>query len=243
MIIVKANQEILILGDLNARVGNESENCYGVIGKEGENETSTNGEMLLDCCIRNNLKIANTFFKHKNIHKWTRVQEERNERSIIDYIIVSNSLFYDTQDVRVKRGAEIYSDHYLVVGIFKISPKCKVQRQNLPKRSKLKLEELKNANIKTLFQNSIKSKLEEWQTHNECSDDIEVLWSKYKEIINCSANEVCGRKIIGGSNKRTAWWNDAVKLKVKEKKEAWKKYLTTKSNEDKEAYKTKKNGC
>ena len=73
---VKANQEIIILGDLNARVGNKKDNYFGVIGREGENVESPNGEMLLDICIRNNLKIANTFFKHKNIHKMTRVAED-----------------------------------------------------------------------------------------------------------------------------------------------------------------------
>ena len=64
----KANQEILILGDMNARVGNKNDSHCGVIGKEGESVETPNGDMLLDLCIRNNLKIANTFFKHKDIY-------------------------------------------------------------------------------------------------------------------------------------------------------------------------------
>ena len=43
----KANQEvvILVLGDLNASVGHNAESCCGVIGKEGENDGSPNGEI------------------------------------------------------------------------------------------------------------------------------------------------------------------------------------------------------
>ena len=109
---LKPKQEIMILGDLNARVGNNAETSFGVIGKEGEATTSPNGERLIDFCIKNNMKIANTFFPHKDIHKYTRVNEDRSERSIIDYIIVSSSLLYSTMDVRVNRGAETFSDHH-----------------------------------------------------------------------------------------------------------------------------------
>ena len=40
----KRNQEIIILGDLNARVGNKYDKCFGAIGKEGENIESANGK-------------------------------------------------------------------------------------------------------------------------------------------------------------------------------------------------------
>ena len=74
---VKPNQEVMILGDLNARVGNKGDANFNVIGKEGEIAETENGEKLIEFCIRNKLKIANTFFKHKDIHKWTRVAETR----------------------------------------------------------------------------------------------------------------------------------------------------------------------
>ena len=83
----------MVLGDLNARVGNNIETAGGVIGKEGETTISPNGERLIDFCLKNNMKIANTFFPHKNIHKYTRVNDERNEKSIIDYVMVRSSLF------------------------------------------------------------------------------------------------------------------------------------------------------
>ena len=73
------------------------------------------------------------------------------------------------------------------------------------------------------------------------SEDIEALWTRYKETLKQTANEICGRKKIGGPRKRTAWWNGGVKSKLKQKKLAWKKYLSTKSPEDKELYILKRN--
>ena len=202
---VKPNQEVMILGDLNARVGNKGDANFNVIGKEGEIAETENGEKLIEFCIRNKLKIANTFFKHKDIHKWTRVAETRGERSIIDYIIVTNSLFYSTHDVRVMRGAEIYSDHFLVVAKMNILPKQKDKKGKMSKRSKLMVEKLKDTLTQLAYQNSIKAKLEQ-QTPTET---LEQLWLKYKNALNESANEICGRKIIRGNKKirKVRWPN------------------------------------
>ena len=233
-----SSQEILILGDLNARVGNNKQDSYGAIGKEGEDMQSPNGEILIDFCIRNNLKIANTFFKHKSIHKWTRVSEERNERSIIDYVIVSNHLFYKTQDVKVRRGAEIYSDHFLLEARFSMQNFRTKQKTN--KQSKIRIEELKNSDKRSQYQKLIKSKLDKAAEAAQDTNDLENLWKIYKEVLTKSAKEICGLKTIGGTKKRTAWWNENVKEKIKEKKRAWKKYLASKKMEDLEYYKIKR---
>lgn len=62
----------------------------------------------------------NIFFDHKEIHKYTRVVKSRNEKSSIDYIIISRSHRNNIQDVKVRREPEINSDHYMVVSRTKI---------------------------------------------------------------------------------------------------------------------------
>lgn len=86
-----------------------------VLGPYGETTRNNNGERMLEYCSMNNLIITNTFFKHKDIHKYTREMISRNEKSIIDYIMTERTSRNTVIDTRVKRGPEIGSDHYLVV--------------------------------------------------------------------------------------------------------------------------------
>ena len=76
--------------------------------------------LLWDFCAYNKLKIINSFYKHKDIYKFT--WEECGCKSIIHYAIVNKLIWPHIWDTRVYRGAELDTDHYLL--IFKIqSPK------------------------------------------------------------------------------------------------------------------------
>lgn len=62
----------------------------------------------------------NGFFEHKDIHKYTWHQETKQLKSIIDYIVIKQNTKFKVDDVRVYRGAECGSDHFLVVSKLKI---------------------------------------------------------------------------------------------------------------------------
>jgi exonuclease III len=63
-------QDYLILaGDFNASVGAQPVDKH--IGSKGEQTGNNNGRVLMDFCLFNKLKITNTFFRHKNMHKFT----------------------------------------------------------------------------------------------------------------------------------------------------------------------------
>ena len=54
---------VVVLGDLNARVGDgEVEGVVGKYGVPGENEI---GERLLDMCVEQELAIGNSFFQEE----------------------------------------------------------------------------------------------------------------------------------------------------------------------------------
>ena len=60
----------------------------------------------------NKLKITNSFYRHKNIHKFT--WEARGTKLITDYIIINDRLQSNIEDTKVFRGSETDSDHKLV---------------------------------------------------------------------------------------------------------------------------------
>ncbi len=68
-------------------------------------------------CAERGLFLANTFFQHKMIHRytWRRREDGGEERSAIDYIAVDERLRKDVLDAKVVRGALEESDHYAVV--------------------------------------------------------------------------------------------------------------------------------
>jgi exonuclease III len=114
-------EHLILAGDFNERIGNwPVKDCTG---SKGEATVNSNGTALVDFCVFNKLKITNTFFRHKRIHKYT--WEERGTQSIIDYIIIGNRLKAYFRHTKVYRGSEIDSDHFLLESKFEIPHKNK----------------------------------------------------------------------------------------------------------------------
>ena len=57
----------------------------------------------------------NTFFQHREVHKYIWYRPSIDEQSLIDFYIVLSDLFSDVLDVRLKQGVELSTDHHLVV--------------------------------------------------------------------------------------------------------------------------------
>jgi len=60
---------IVVMGDLNAKVGNNTANREEVMGNHGVGVMNDNGERLCDFCSTNGLVLTGTFFLHKEIYK------------------------------------------------------------------------------------------------------------------------------------------------------------------------------
>ena len=60
--------KVVVMGDLNASVGNNVARWEGVIGKQGEDVENDSGRRLLRFSAENGFKELNTFYEHKEIH-------------------------------------------------------------------------------------------------------------------------------------------------------------------------------
>ena len=196
-----SSESLVLLGDFNAHVGIDNATWKGVIGQHGDPDINKNGRCLLQFCATNGLCIMNTFFQHKRIHKYTWYRDSLGQRSLIDFCIVSADLFSTVSDVRVKRGAELSTDHHLVVCTLKSLKKRKTFRPRETYR--IKWESLADKEVQTAFAHNIASKFKELPTSTE---DIETEWCLFRTAVIASATNCCGRKRVGGtksSEKRT----------------------------------------
>ena len=101
----------------------------------------------------------NTFFQPREVHKYTWYRLSMDQKSLMDFCIVSSDLFSDVLDVRVKQGAELTTDHHLVVCSLRLSkpwPNRKSNRSFVTYR--IKWEVLEDKEVRKQFASSISFK-------------------------------------------------------------------------------------
>ena len=96
---VSATEFTVLMGDFNAHVGTDTDTWKGVIKKHGVTGLNENGWYLLQLCCSNGLCIMNTFFQLREVHKYIWHRPRMDQKSLIDFCIVSSDLFSDVLDV------------------------------------------------------------------------------------------------------------------------------------------------
>jgi exonuclease III len=124
----------VVLGDFNAKVGQERTNWPSILGPHGYGNTNERGERLLQFCTINKLCITNTWFQHKDSQKWTWIAPQKKRsvapgsrktkvvspNNMIDYILIDNRWKSSILDARSFPSASIGSDHNLVLANLRI---------------------------------------------------------------------------------------------------------------------------
>lgn len=230
------SNNIMVMGDLNGRVGNDNTGIEKWLGREGENLKNNNGKRIIDLCMENDLVIGNTKFSHKDIHKITREEINRKERSIIDYYLIHREIWKYVKDIKVKRSAEIGSDHYLVNMVYKL-----MQEEIKEKKRKIIKDKIKGYKLRErVTREKYHKTLGELQKKT-VYQNLDERWENYKSSLKEAAKVSCGvTKIGNGFTKRTAWWTEEIEEAVKRKKKAWKTYLSSKSQDNYDKYKTER---
>ena len=66
-------------------------------------------------------------------------------------------------------------------------------------------------------------------------EDSDMMWETMADCIRKSAKEILGASWRGGNKMKGAWWwNEGVKEKVKEKKDAFNAFMNSRTDEEKE---------
>ena len=86
---ITETDSVVLTGDFNVHGGKDIQTWKGVIGKNGGSDSNTQGKLPLDFFAGGSFSIMNTFFPHKDIHKytWYRLGDSATQKSLIDLLL------------------------------------------------------------------------------------------------------------------------------------------------------------
>ena len=77
--------------------------------------TNDNGDRLINMAAAQELVVSSTRFPHRKIHLGTWQSPNRRTVNQIDHVLIDRRHSSNALDVRSYRGANLDSDHYLVI--------------------------------------------------------------------------------------------------------------------------------
>ena len=214
---VHAHDMLLILGDLNAKVGSDNTGREHVMGKHGIGTINDNGERLADFCEENNMLIGGTLFQHKHIHKTTWTSPDGTTKNQIDHVIINRRWRSSLQDVRAYRGADVASDHTLVLAV--VSLKLRRSKGRQARQQRLDSGRLNESLTKQAFAVEVKNRFRVLGEQQEMTIDG----------FNQALREA-GEKILGfRRKKKEEWIKEETWKKIDERRQTKEKINSTRS--------------
>ena len=122
----------ILLGDWNAKVGLDNDGWEHTMGRYGYGETNERGERLLEFAGKHGLFICNTRFEQKNCRKWTWLAPDGEHTNMIDLVLIEKRWKSAVRNCRAYQGADISSDHSLVLANIKLRLKKTRSRRSPP---------------------------------------------------------------------------------------------------------------
>ena len=182
---IPPNDNIFLLGDFNARVGNESASWPKVLGEHLCGKMNANGLLLLSLCSEFRLSITNSHFQLPNRLKGTWRHPRSKHWHTLDYVITRQSFQSQVNITRAHRGTECWSDHRLVRSKFQIILPKKPRRAKSTIRKKLDIAKLSSPQLKENFAEQMEKAMDSC----DVTDDIETSWKSLRDTIyDTSAN-------------------------------------------------------
>lgn len=209
---IPRKHSIILLGDFNAQMGREKK-FKDIIGNyPAHRRTNRNGERLVQLCKSTGLIMKSTAFKHlpRKQKTWTSPNPSLGEFQI-DHVAISRKSSKEIQNVKVIRNAKIDSDHYLSKVKVKLQPK-NTRKHTKTKTTKYDYEKLKN-------DSNFADRLETQNPEN---------WEQIKQALIQTAKETIPLTKI----KKHAWWNQECEGSISRRQQAWQKWNTDKSKEN-----------
>jgi exonuclease III len=195
---------LLVIGDLNAKVGKDHLTWQDNIGPHGLGSVNERGERLLEFCCVNQLCISNTYFPHKPSRKWTWAHPNGRSKNMIDYIMINRRWKNSILDCRSFPSADAGTDHQLLICKLRLKLKC-TQMINSPCTKRHDLDKLHNSDMRSLYQRELQNRFTGFK---EQAASLDQLADQYSSTLKAVADKVQGfRKAVESHGYLILLWN------------------------------------
>ena len=115
--VVNSNKhdKLIVLGDLNARVGCDWELWPDVLGKHSTGKMNSNGLILLEFCSQNHFSVMGSIFQLPNRLKCTWQHPRSKHWHQLDHVIANEHVKPGITVVKANLTADCFTDHRLVI--------------------------------------------------------------------------------------------------------------------------------
>lgn len=111
---IPASDSLFLLGDFNARVGNDFNSWQGILGPYGVGCMNENGQRLLELCSEFSLRISSSYFQGSMRSKVTWQHPRSKLWHQLDHVLTRSINHNFVHHVRSMHSADCNTDHALV---------------------------------------------------------------------------------------------------------------------------------
>ncbi|KAL3269070.1 hypothetical protein HHI36_008153 [Cryptolaemus montrouzieri] len=221
----------IILGDFNAKLGQE-EIYRPAIGKYSKHEESNeNGKKLIELATERNLRVVTTYFQHKDIYKGTWISPDNRTVNQIDHMVIESKHAKYIMNVRSLRGADVDIDHMLVRAKIKYrKPEHQESKRN--KVIKYAVEKLNDENIRKEFQTKINKRIS-----SNKEESVEDQWRQLEQMMKEGAD-----MLLKDDSKadQGGWYDEECRRAVLEREESRMNMMKNNTKENQKLYREKR---
>ena len=120
---VPNNEQLVLMGDFNARAGADHDMWPSCLGQFGMGKMNENGQRLLELCTYHDLCLANSYFRTKPQHKVSWRHPRSKHWHQLDLILFRRAALKNDLHIRSYHSADYNTDHYLVCCKIRLQPK------------------------------------------------------------------------------------------------------------------------